>query len=131
MAFDDILEPKRRKPLSDAKGSTSNTKSNPSNPQSMLSNFDVNEWSKRLGLNDELTQQVLVPLLGILDKHGGKVISHQGRGAQTVNAVSSIMEDFGPLLQGAYRYFAGVRHELNKADEDLLNAHSAALSATE
>ena len=127
MAFDDILEPKRRTPLSEGKSSPPNAKKT----QSILDNFDVNEWSKRLGLNDELTQQVIVPLLGILDKHGGKVVSPQGKGAQAVSAVSSIMEDFGPLLQGAYRYFAGVRHELNKADEDLLNAHSAALSATE
>jgi hypothetical protein len=128
VAFDDILEPHKRKPLSNEKGrDVPKSKAT----ASILDNFDVNEWSKRLGLNDELTQQVIVPLLGILDKHGGKVVSPQGKGAQTIGAVSNLMEDFGPLLAGAYRYFAGVRHELNKADEELLNAHSAALSATE
>ena len=125
MSFDDILEPHKRSPLAD-KPKTANK-----GTASILDNFDVNEWSKRLGLNDELTQQVIVPLLGILDKHGGKVVSPEGKGAQTIGAVSTLMEDFGPLLTGAYRYFAGVRHELNKADEELLNAHSAALSATE
>ena len=45
-------------------------------------------------MNDELTQQVIVPLLGILDKHGGKVVSPLGKGAQTIGAVSNQMEDF-------------------------------------
>ncbi len=95
VAFDDILEPHKRKPLSEERG-----REKPKNnaTASLLDNFDVNEWSKRLGLNDELTQQVIVPLLGILDKHGGKVVSPQGKGAQTIGGCFKSYGRFWPTF---------------------------------
>jgi hypothetical protein len=39
--------------------------------------------------------------------------------------------EFGPLIQGAYQYFSGVKTQLDAADAALLEANAAALSASE
>ena len=84
MAFEDILEPKRRssedlvgsvKPKIKPKPPTANQSSG---LNSLLGNLDAADLSKRLGLNEELTQQVVVPLLALLDKHGGSIIEPDG-----------------------------------------------------
>lgn len=133
MSFDDVLQPRRATSEDDRKPPRSSPSSQPSSSQSksILSDVDINEWSKNMGLSDDLTQQVIIPLVAILDKHGGKVLDTQSREIQAASSLASSLTDFLPLLQGAYRYFSGVRKELNEADAALLDAHSAALSATE
>lgn len=137
MAFDDILEPKRSssenligsvkpkiKPKSPSQG-------NASGLNSLLGNFDAADLSKRLGLNEELTQQVVVPLLALLDKHGGTIMEPDGATANTIGTVSNIVTEFAPLIQGAYKYFSGVKSQLDDADAALLAANAAALSASD
>jgi len=134
MAFDDILEPnssryeERTAPTPKPKPTTSTPK-----PaiESLLGDVDVGQFAKRLGLNDDLTKQVLVPLLAILDKHGGKVIDPESATTQTLVSLSTMANEFGPLIQGAYQYFSGVKTQLDAADAALLDANAAALSASE
>ena len=137
MAFDDILEPKRRssedlvgsvKPKIKPKPPTANQSSG---LNSLLGNLDAADLSKRLGLNEELTQQVVVPLLALLDKHGGSIIEPDGATANTIGTVSNIVTEFAPLIQGAYKYFSGVKSQLDDADAALLAANAAALSASD
>ena len=118
MAFDDILEPKRRssedlvgsvKPKIKPKPPTANQSSG---LNSLLGNLDAADLSKRLGLNEELTQQVVVPLLALLDKHGGSIIEPDGATANTIGTVSNIVTEFAPLIQGAYKYFSELRANL-------------------
>jgi len=130
MGFDDILEPKRQsaevpKPAMQPKSS----KQQPVN--NLLGNLNAADLAKRLGLNEELSQQVIIPLMALLDKHGGKIIEDDGPTANTIGTVSNLMQEFGPLIQGAYKYFSGVKTQLNEADAALLEANAAALSATE
>ena len=135
MAFDDILEPKsssyEEKPVSPPRpkpqpASSSGAKT-PS-IESLLGDADVSQFAKRMGLNDDLTKQVLVPLLAILDKHGGKIIDPESPTTQTLVSLTTLANEFGPLIQGAYQYFSGVKTQLDAA---LLEANAAALSASE
>jgi len=134
MAFDDILESKssrnEERPVFASKPKP--TPSAPKPPiESLLGDVDVSQFAKRLGLNDDLTQQVLVPLLAILDKHGGRVIDPESPTTQTLVSLSTMANEFGPLIQGAYQYFSGVKTQLDAADAALLEANAAALSASE
>lgn len=138
MAFDDILEPKsssyEEKPVSPPRpkpqpASSSGAKT-PS-IESLLGDADVSQFAKRMGLNDDLTKQVLVPLLAILDKHGGKIIDPESPTTQTLVSLTTLANEFGPLIQGAYQYFSGVKTQLDAADAALLEANAAALSASE
>lgn len=137
MSFDDILEPKRRstddsvdkikqtiKPKTSQSGGASGL-------NSLLGGLDAGDISKRLGLNEELTQQVVVPLLAILDKHGGSIMEPDGATANTIGTVSNLFTEFAPLIQGAYKYFSGVKSQLDEADAALLQANAAALSASD
>ena len=132
MSFDDVLQPRRRGEEDSPKPKPT-SKPNPSakGGGSLFENLDIQQIGRQMGLSDELTQQVIVPLVAILDKHGGRIVDSQSAEVQAVSSLASTLGDFAPLLQGAYQYFSGVRKELNEADEALLEAHSAALSATE
>ena len=134
MAFDDILEPNSSRY---EERTALPPKPKPHTPsskppiQSLLGDVDVGQFAKKLGLNDDLTKQVLVPLLAILDKHGGKVIDPESPTTQTLVSLSTMANEFGPLIQGAYQYFSGVKTQLDAADAALLDANAAALSASE
>ncbi|MHA2022535.1 MAG: hypothetical protein ACTSWQ_02625 [Candidatus Thorarchaeota archaeon] len=134
MAFDDILEPKsfvsEERHISQSKPKPS-PHSKKSSIDSLLGDADVGQFAKRLGLNDDLTKQVLVPLLAILDKHGGKIIDPESPTTQTIVSLTTMANEFGPLIQGAYQYFSGVKTQLDAADAALLDANAAALSASE
>tara|TARA_R110002020_G_scaffold30630_2_gene96356 strand:+ start:929 stop:2257 length:1329 start_codon:yes stop_codon:yes gene_type:complete len=84
-----------------------------------------------MGLNEDLTKQVIVPLLAILDKHGKKFVDPESPTTQTINSFAHLAAEFGPLIQGAYQYFSGVKMQLDAADAELLEANAAALSASE
>ena len=134
MAFDDILEPKSsRYEERNALPPKPQPPTSSSKPpiESLLGDVDVGQFAKKLGLNDDLTKQVLVPLLAILDKHGGKVIDPESPTTQTLVSLSTMANEFGPLIQGAYQYFSGVKTQLDAADAALLDANAAALSASE
>lgn len=134
MAFDDILEPKSsRYEERNALPPKPKPPTSSSKPpiESLLGDVDVGQFAKKLGLNDDLTKQVLVPLLAILDKHGGKVIDPESPTTQTLVSLSTMANEFGPLIQGAYQYFSGVKTQLDAADAALLDANAAALSASE
>jgi len=137
MAFDDILQPKRRSSDDFKATPTSAPKSAPSSAatdeiiKNLLGSTDPSEIGRRLGLNEDLTQQVIVPLLAILDKHGSKVVNPESPTLKAAGGVASILTEFGPLFQGAYRYFSGVKTQLNEADAALLEANAAALSASD
>jgi len=134
MAFDDILEPKTAN-YDEGRPPRSVPKAAPSKPapsiQSLLGDADPQQIAKRLGLNDDLTKQVIVPLLAILDKHGTRFIDADSPTTQTISSVGNIVSEFGPLIQGAYQYFSGVKTQLDAADAQLLEANAAALSASE
>jgi len=131
MAFDDILQPRRNSTDEKAKTKSPTTAPKSSASSSLFSQFDVQEWARGMGLSDELTHQVIVPLVAILDRHGGKFVDTQSKELKTAGSLVGTITEFAPLLQGAYHYFSGVRKELNDADEALLEAHTAAISATE
>lgn len=99
MSFDDVMQPRRtvpeeEKPRSRPQG-TSNKKS-----ESLLTNLDIGEWAKNAGLSEELTQQVIVPLVAILDKHGGRIVSPESREVQMASSFASAMTDFYRLCRG-------------------------------
>jgi hypothetical protein len=134
MAFDDILEPKsssyEENPVSPPRPKPAPSAKTPS-IESLLGDADVSQFAKRMGLNDDLTKQVLVPLLAVLDKHGGKIIDPESPTTQTLVSLTTLANEFGPLIQGAYQYFSGVKTQLDAADAALLEANAAALSASE
>ncbi len=135
MAFDEILEPARAPPSTPSVNSppkrVAPSSSSPSPLQGLLGDTDPALLAKRLGLNEDLTKQVIVPLLAILDKHGKKFVDPESPTTQTINSFAHLATEFGPLIQGAYHYFSGVKMQLDAADAELLEANAAALSASE
>jgi hypothetical protein len=135
MAFDEILEPAR---ASEAPRSVQPEPKRVASPrqsssalQGLLGDTDPTILAKRMGLNEDLTKQVIVPLLAILDKHGKKFVDPESPTTQTINSFAHLAAEFGPLIQGAYQYFSGVKMQLDAADAELLEANAAALSASE
>ena len=134
MAFDEILEPARASdPAPSVNPPPKRIASSPSSSplQGLLGDTDPTMLAKRMGLNEDLTKQVIVPLLAILDKHGKKFVDPESPTTQTINSFTHLAAEFGPLIQGAYQYFSGVKMQLDAADAELLEANAAALSASE
>ena len=80
MSFDDVLQPRRRGDEDSPKPKpASKPNSSAKAGSSLFENLDIQQIGRQMGLSDELTQQVIVPLVAILDKHISPQIGRQHR----------------------------------------------------
>jgi len=82
---------------------------------------DAHQFADRFGLDAEMTQKVLVPLLNFLDKYEiGSGITETNT-AQGVMDIGSVVADVAPVVKNAAEYFSGRNATLSEDDAAFLN----------
>ncbi len=77
---------------------------------------DIGEFARKLNLDPEMAEKMLVPLLSLLDKYGvGETITASPRVESATNAFE-IIRDVAPVVKGAAEFISGRRAELESTD---------------
>ncbi len=77
---------------------------------------DISEFARKLNLDPEMAEKMLVPLLSLLDKYGvGETITASPRVESATNAFE-IIRDVAPVVKGAAEFISGRRAELESTD---------------
>ena len=73
---------------------------------------DIGEFARKLNLDPEMAEKMLVPLLSLLDKYGvGETLTSSPRMESATNAFE-IIRDVAPVIKGAAEFISGRRAEL-------------------
>ena len=77
---------------------------------------DIGEFARKLNLDPEMAEKMLVPLLSLLDKYGvGETMTTSPRVESATNAFE-IIRDVAPVVKGAAEFISGRRAELESTD---------------
>jgi len=77
---------------------------------------DIGEFARKLNLDPEMAEKMLVPLLSLLDKYGvGETITASPKVESATNAFE-IIRDVAPVVKGAAEFISGRRAELESTD---------------
>ena len=77
-------------------------------------------FADRMGLDAEMTEKVLVPLLNFLDKYEIGSGIGESPTAQGVMDIGSVVADVAPVIKNAAEYFSGRTQKLGADDEAFL-----------
>ena len=109
-------EPKVRAPSP----SGSNTQLNKSLTEMILGESSPHQFAEKFGLDEEMTQKVLVPLLNFLDKYEIGSGIGESPTAQGVMDLSTVVADVAPVVKNAAEYFSGRNAALSEDDAAFL-----------
>ncbi len=77
---------------------------------------DIGEFARKLNLDPEMAEKMLVPLLSLLDKYGvGETITASPKVESATNAFE-IIRDVAPVVKGAAEFISGRKAELESTD---------------
>jgi hypothetical protein len=77
---------------------------------------DIGEFARKLNLDPEMAEKMLVPLLSLLDKYGvGETLTASPKVESATNAFE-IIRDVAPVIKGAAEFISGRRAELESTD---------------
>ena len=77
---------------------------------------DIGEFARKLNLDPEMAEKMLVPLLSLLDKYGvGETMTASPKVESAANAFE-IIRDVAPIVKGAAEFISGRRAELESTD---------------
>ena len=77
---------------------------------------DIGEFARKLNLDPEMAEKMLVPLLALLDKYGvGETLTASPKVESAANAFE-IIRDVAPIVKGAAEFISGRRAELESTD---------------
>ena len=77
---------------------------------------DIGEFARKLNLDPEMAEKMLVPLLALLDKYGvGETMTASPKVESAANAFE-IIRDVAPVVKGAAEFISGRRAELESTD---------------
>ena len=77
---------------------------------------DIGEFARKLNLDPEMAEKMLIPLLSLLDKYGvGETISASPKMESATNAFE-IIRDVAPVVKGAAEFISGRKAELEATD---------------
>jgi len=77
---------------------------------------DIGDFARKLNLDPEMAEKMLVPLLSLLDKYGvGETVTASPRVEQATNAFE-VIRDVAPVIKGAAEFISGRRAELESTD---------------
>jgi hypothetical protein len=77
---------------------------------------DIGEFARKLNLDPEMAEKMLIPLLSLLDKYGvGESISASPKMESATNAFE-IIRDVAPVVKGAAEFISGRKAELEATD---------------
>ena len=82
---------------------------------------DAGALARRLNVDPDMSEKVIVPLLNFLDKYGvGSAVSESPT-AQAATGLIEFLTDITPVVKESMDYFAGRQKELSQKDLDFLN----------
>ncbi len=77
---------------------------------------DIGEFARKLNLDPEMAEKMLVPLLSLLDKYGvGETLTDSPKVESATNAFE-VIRDVAPVIKGAAEFISGRRAELESTD---------------
>jgi hypothetical protein len=77
---------------------------------------DIGEFARKLNLDPEMAEKMLIPLLSLLDKYGvGESLSVSPKIESATNAFE-IIRDVAPVVKGAAEFISGRKAELEATD---------------
>jgi hypothetical protein len=92
---------------------------------------DIGEFARKLNLDPEMAEKMLVPLLSLLDKYGvGETLTASPRMESATNAFE-IIRDVSPVIKGAAEFISGRRAELESTDLAFLEQIKEAQSVSD
>ena len=126
--FDDVIERESRKEVSekvmegerDGSASQNTRQETPSISLSSLLEEEPLLSDLTGNLNPELKNQVLIPLLNIVEKYGLADNIVASERTQTSLALVGVLTDVAPVLKGLSDYLEGHKNSLNESDKEFL-----------
>jgi len=92
---------------------------------------DIGEFARKLNLDPEMAEKMLVPLLSLLDKYGvGETLTSSPRMESATNAFE-IIRDVSPVIKGAAEFISGRRAQLESTDLAFLEQIKEAQSVSD
>lgn len=88
----------------------------------------VPELAESLGLNQDLSEKVLVPLANMVQKYNVGQSVAQSKSGQAAGDLLTVLGDIAPVIQGLTEYLAGQRKKLEDDDLAYLEAIKQAQS---
>jgi hypothetical protein len=77
---------------------------------------EIGEFARKLNLDPEMAEKMLVPLLSLLDKYGvGETLTASPKVESATNAFE-VIRDVAPVIKGAAEFISGRRAELESTD---------------
>jgi len=77
---------------------------------------DIAEFARKLNLDPEMAEKMLIPLLSLLDKYGvGETLSASPR-MESATTAFEIIRDVAPVVKGAAEFISGRKAELEATD---------------
>ena len=81
---------------------------------------DIGDFARKLNLDPEMAEKMLVPLLSLLDKYGvGETVTASEGMAKATNAFE-VIRDVAPVVKGVAEFISGRRAELESTDLEFL-----------
>ena len=82
---------------------------------------DAGALARRLNVDPDMSEKVIVPLLNFLDKYGVGGAVSESPTAQAATGLIEFLTDITPVVKESMDYFAGRQKELSQTDLDFLN----------
>ena len=128
--FDDVIEREARKEVSekleegeiDNSASQTTRKETPSISLSSLLEDEPLLSDLTGNINPELKNQVLIPLLNIVEKYGLADNLVASERTQTSLALVGVLTDVAPVIKGLSDYLEGHKNSLNESDKEFLQS---------
>lgn len=118
---DDIDEVERLLAKEKAQKSATKTEKKKTLMEMVAGSNDAAALARRLNVDPDMSEKLLVPLLNFLDKYGvGSAVAESGT-AQAASGLVEFLSDVTPIVKQGMDYFAGRQKELSQQDLDFLN----------
>jgi hypothetical protein len=82
---------------------------------------DAGALARKLNVDPDMSEKVIVPLLNFLDKYGVGGAVSESPTAQAATGLIEFLTDITPVVKESMDYFAGRQKELSQTDLDFLN----------
>ena len=116
--YSDLIQ--KEKPVIKEEKKTEKPKKGKNIVELLTGGEDIGEFARKLNLDPEMAEKMLVPLLSLLDKYGvGESITASPRVESATNAFE-IIRDVAPVVKGAAEFISGRRAELESTDLEFL-----------
>ena len=81
---------------------------------------DIGDFARKLNLDPEMAEKMLVPLLSLLDKYGVGETVTGSEGMEKATNAFEVIRDVAPVVKGAAEFISGRRAELESTDLQFL-----------